>query len=85
MKLSQSPRIVRLGRAMAVAAAVLSASTACEYTNPQETTRITPATNGINTTVGPAKLEDFLILSRGAAKPGRSLVRSLTPPAATSQ
>lgn len=73
MKQSQSPRIGRLGGAIAVAAAVVSASTACVYTNPQETTRITPATNGINTTVGPAKLEDFLILSRGAAMPGRVL------------
>jgi hypothetical protein len=73
VKLSQSPHLGRLGRAMAVAAAVLLASTACTYTNPQETTRITPATNGINTTVGPAKLEDFLIVSRGAAWPGRVL------------
>ena len=77
MKLSHSPRISpRTGgpaRALVLAAAVLAPSTACGYITPQETNRITPATNGINTTVGPAKLEDLLILSQGAAKPGRVL------------
>jgi hypothetical protein len=73
MQPSLKPGIGRLAPALVIAAGVVSGSTACGYINPQETTRITPATNGINTTVGPVKLEDLLILSEGAAKPGRVL------------
>ncbi|MFE4227855.1 hypothetical protein ACFRJ8_08220 [Arthrobacter sp. NPDC056886] len=51
--------------------AVLLTGTGCSYDNPAETTKITPATNGINTVVGAIKLADFLILSHGADQPGR--------------
>lgn len=49
----------------------LPGTAGCSFTNPQETTRITPATNGINTVIGPVKLGNLLILVQDAGGPGR--------------
>lgn len=49
----------------------LPGTAGCSFTNPAETTRITPATNGINTTIGPVKLGNLLILAQDAGGPGR--------------
>ncbi|SDL99371.1 hypothetical protein SAMN04487916_12059 [Arthrobacter sp. ov407] len=50
---------------------VLLTGTGCSYDNPAETAKITPATNGIHTVVGPMELSDMLILSHEAEQPGR--------------
>lgn len=50
---------------------VLLTGTGCSYDNPAETAKITPATNGIHTVVGPMELADMLILSHEAEQPGR--------------
>ena len=62
---------IRYAAAALTLGMVLLTGTGCSYDNPAETTKITPATNGINTVVGPIKLADFLILSHGADQPGR--------------
>ena len=58
----------------------LPGTAGCSFTNPQETTRITPATNGINTVIGPVKLGNLLILALDANGPGRVIgtVRNTT-------
>lgn len=62
---------IRYAAAALTLGVVLLTGTACSYDNPAETTKITPATNGINTVVGAMKLADFLVLSHGADQPGR--------------
>lgn len=62
---------MRYAAAALTVGVVLLTGTGCSYDNPAETTKITPATNGINTVVGAVKLADFLILSHGADQPGR--------------
>lgn len=69
-----APTTLLAGFRSAIAAltlGVLLTGTGCSSDNPAETTKITPATNGINTVVGPMKLADMLILSHGADQPGR--------------
>ena len=62
---------IRYAAAALTLGAVLLTGTGCSYDNPAETTKITPATNGINTVVGAVKLADMLVLSHGADQPGR--------------
>lgn len=70
-----APTTLLAGIRSAIAALALGVllltGTGCSSDNPAETTKITPATNGINTVVGPIKLADMLILSYGADQPGR--------------
>ena len=70
-----APTTLLAGFRSAIAALTLGVllltGTGCSSDNPAETTKITPATNGINTVVGPMKLADMLILSHGADQPGR--------------
>ena len=70
-----APKILLAGIRCAAAAltlgVVLLGGTGCSYDNPAETAKITPATNGIHTVVGPIKLADMLILSYAADQPGR--------------
>ena len=62
---------IRSATAALTLGVVLLTGTGCSSDNPAETAKITPATNGINTVVGPIKLADMLILSHGAEQPGR--------------
>ncbi|SDK61104.1 hypothetical protein [Arthrobacter sp. ok362] len=62
---------IRYAAAALTLGVVLLTGTGCSYDNPAETAKITPATNGINTVVGPMKLADMLVLSHGADQPGR--------------
>ncbi len=62
---------IRYAAAALALGVLLLTGTGCSYDNPAETAKITPATNGINTVVGPIKLADMLILSYGADQPGR--------------
>ncbi|WP_229996086.1 hypothetical protein, partial [Arthrobacter sp. Bi26] len=62
---------IRYAAAALTLGMVLLTGTGCSSDNPAETAKITPATNGINTVVGPMKLADMLILSHGADQPGR--------------
>jgi hypothetical protein len=62
---------IRYAAAALTLGLVLLTGTGCSYDNPAETAKITPATNGISTVVGPIKLADMLILSHGADQPGR--------------
>ena len=64
---------IRYAAAALALGVLLLTGTGCSYDNPAETAKITPATNGINTVVGPIKLADMLILSYGADQPGRIL------------
>ena len=62
---------IRYAAAALALGLVLLTGTGCSYDNPAETAKITPATNGIHTVVGPMKLADMLILSHEAEQPGR--------------
>ena len=62
---------IRYAAAALTLGLVLLTGTGCSYDNPAETAKITPATNGIHTVVGPMKLADMLILSHEAEQPGR--------------
>ena len=62
---------IRSAAAALTLGVVLLTGTGCSFDNPAETAKITPATNGINTQVGPIKMADMLILSYAADQPGR--------------
>lgn len=62
---------IRSAMAALTLGVLLLTGTGCSSDNPAETAKITSATNGINTVVGPIKLADMLILSHGAEQPGR--------------
>jgi hypothetical protein len=62
---------IRYAAAALTLGLVLLTGTGCSYDNPAETAKITPATNGIHTVVGPMKLADMLILSHELEQPGR--------------
>ena len=70
-----APTTLLAGIKSAIAALTLGVllltGTGCSSDNPAETAKITSATNGINTVVGPIKLADMLILSHAAEQPGR--------------
>ena len=74
---------IRYAAAALALGVLLLTGTGCSYDNPAETAKITPATNGINTVVGPIKLADMLILSYGADQPGRTWEPSSTRPQRT--